>query len=55
MIAAMQDIIEEMEELPKYYQERAAAKMGDVLRGVIVEMLLTEYESKLRSKEAPHM
>jgi len=46
MIPAMQDIIEEMEGLPKYFQERAARKMQGVLREVVIEMLLTDYESR---------
>jgi hypothetical protein len=53
MLAAMQDIIEEMDDLPKYFQERAAAKMQDVLREVAIEMLLTEYESRTAYEGKP--
>ena len=51
MTHLMQNIVEEMDTLPKYFQERAARRMAVALHEIIVEMLLWDYEAKRRYAE----
>lgn len=49
MVDLMLAIVEEMDALPVYFQERAARKMNDVLQDTIKEMLMIEYEADRRT------
>ena len=53
MTQLMQNIVEEMDTLPKYFQERAARRMAVVLHEIVVEMLLWDYEAKTRYGQRP--
>lgn len=48
MVRMMGEIVEEMDGLPVYFQKRAAKKMQAVLREVVIDMLLQDYEVKTR-------
>lgn len=48
MVPLMENIVDEMQTLPVYFQERAARRMNEVLHDIIVEMLLWDHEANTR-------
>ena len=55
MIRMLQDVVGELEELPPYFQERAAKRIWAVFREVETEMVLWDHEAKTRYETAGSM